>query len=107
MPVAETAVAFVGQHVIHDREIVDCQVPDHIYVVLKETQIHAHRIVIVDVTQSIGGDQLANLSYRARVNEGVVHHEDLLPPSGFLDQGGLPARSSPPEAFLPARVCRP
>jgi hypothetical protein len=66
----------------------DGQVPDHIYIVLKQAEIHAHRIVIVNVPQSIGSDQLANLPYRACINERMVHHQDLLSPRGFINQPG-------------------
>ena len=39
------------KNVIHDREIVNCQVPNHVDVVLEKTEINAHRIVVIDLTQ--------------------------------------------------------
>ena len=39
MPVAETATGFVGQDVVHDRQVVDGEIPDHADVVLEQARL--------------------------------------------------------------------
>ena len=42
--------ALVDQ-VVHDREVVGGQVPDHVHVVLEEAQVDAHRVVVVELAE--------------------------------------------------------
>ena len=37
--------------VVHDGEIVRCQVPNHADVMLKQSEVHAQRIVIVQIAR--------------------------------------------------------
>jgi hypothetical protein len=37
--------------VVHDREVVRGEVPDHVHVVLEEAEIDAHRVVVEQITQ--------------------------------------------------------
>src|SRR5258705_10433462 len=64
------------QNIIHDRKIVNREVPNYIHVVLKEPQINAHSIVVVDLAEGVLRDEFTNLSYRTRVDEGVIYHQD-------------------------------
>ena len=50
-PVATTASGFALDQVIHDRQIVRRQVPDHVDVVLEQAEIDAHRIVVIKIAQ--------------------------------------------------------
>ncbi len=52
------------------------QVPDDIDVVLKEAEVYAGRIVIIQFAQNAIVHELANLSDRARKQERVIDHQD-------------------------------
>ena len=58
-PLAETATGRAEQ-VVHDREVVDREVPDHVHVALEQAEIHPGRVVVVDVAELAGVDQLAD-----------------------------------------------
>ena len=72
--------------IVHDGQIVGRKVPEHIDVVLEQSQIHARRIVVVELPQRTLFQKLRYLSHRAGKEEGVVHHDlEILPPRQ-LDQ---------------------
>ncbi len=77
---------FCRQHTIHDREIVNREIPDYVHVVLKQSEVNAHRVVVIDLTQLPGTDQLANLPHCICVNERVVHEKNQVSRRGFVDQ---------------------
>ncbi len=64
----------------------DREVPDNVDVVLEETEIDAHRVVVIDVAQLSGDDDLAHLAHRGRVNERVVHQQHEVSRRGFVHQ---------------------
>src|SRR5215469_16673737 len=75
-----------GQHrlrlvvddVIHDRQVVRGEVPDDIYVVLEQSEVHAKRVVVVQVAQGPRIDQFADLLDRACEQERMVDHDHKL-----------------------------
>ena len=72
----------------------DRQVPEHVDVVLKESEIDADRVVVVQATETALVDQVFDPAHRIRVDEGVVDHQYEIASLGFLDQvdGVLGAR---------------
>src|SRR5207302_7466748 len=48
----------LAEDVVHDGEIVDGQVPQHVDVVLKETEVHPHGVVVVKPSEVAAVDQL-------------------------------------------------
>src|SRR5205085_1225364 len=77
-----------AQQIVHDREIVDGKVPEHIDVVLEETKIDPHRVVVVKASEAAAVDQLADPLHGAGVDERVVHHQHAVEFCGGFDQGG-------------------
>ena len=51
------------------------EIPDHTDVVLEQAEVHANRIVVVEIAQLLGVDDLADLAHRAGLDEGVVDHQ--------------------------------
>src|SRR5215831_15924587 len=77
--------------VIHDGEIVRRQVPDNIDVMLKQTQVDAKRIVIIEITQRSIVHELADLPDRACEKERMIHHDlQSFAVSQFNQLFGLP-----------------
>ena len=72
--VVATGSTHFGQHadialpitMVHDREIVRRQVPDHAHVVLEKPQVDPRRIVVVETAQDALVDELAGSSARRR-----------------------------------------
>src|SRR5438270_680485 len=64
------------EYVVHDRKIVDGKVPNNVYVLLEQTQVHSGRIIIAHFTERIGPNKLAQLTDCARVNERMIDSED-------------------------------
>src|SRR5882724_5183029 len=77
---------FGGQHIIENRQIMNCQVPKDIHIMLEQPQIDAHRIVVVNLTQHACRYQFLDLSHGACVNECVIHHQHPLAASSLFDQ---------------------
>ena len=61
--------------VIHDRQVMRGEVPDHIDVVLEQTQIHPCRVVVVELAERALFYQFTDLFHRPRKQEGVIHHD--------------------------------
>ena len=51
------------------------QVPDDVYVVLKQPQVHAQRIVVIQIAESAFIHQLADFLDRASEQKGVIDHD--------------------------------
>ncbi|SRR6266478_6871096 len=62
------------------------KVPDDVYVMLEEAQIHPSRIKIVEIAQGTIVDQLPDLPDRATEQECVIHHNFESVPLRQLDQ---------------------
>ena len=62
------------------------QIPNNVHVVLEQSQVNPNRIVIVDLTERITGNQFANLAHRSRVNKRVIDHEYSVAFLCFVDQ---------------------
>ena len=105
-PVADTATGCWSQHVVHDRQIVDGQVPQHVDVVLEQAEVDADRVVVVDVAE-LAGLRSARASCgrrRCRRRCGRPSARAAAPPP--RRSAGWPARSWTPSASRPARACR-
>ena len=74
------------QEELQQRDVVDGEVPQHAHVGLEEAQVDAQRVVVADLAQLAGVDQLGDLPHRPRVHVGVVHHEHAPLAPGDLDQ---------------------
>ena len=74
LPCGHHQLGLFLNHVVHDRQIVGCQIPDDVHIVLEQPQVYAERIVIVEIPERPFIHQLANLFHRAGEEEGVVHH---------------------------------
>ena len=67
-----------GQHVIHDRQVVHREIPQHVDVVLEQAQIHAHGIVVINFAQRATLDEFTDLPDGAGVDEGVIDHQNAI-----------------------------
>ena len=76
----------LAQHVVHDREIVDRQVPQDVDVLLEQTEIDADGIVVVDLAELARLGELFHLANRAGVDEGVAHHQHEVAGLRLVDQ---------------------
>ena len=66
--------------VVHDRKVVWRQVPHHICVGLEHAEIDSCGVVVVERSERVVVDQLADLAHRAREQECVIHHDlEILP----------------------------
>lgn len=66
---------FLGQEIIHDRKVVDRQVPDHVDVVLEQAEVDPDAVEVKDVADLAGADDVLDLVHRAVIDEDVVDHE--------------------------------
>src|SRR6266853_96398 len=76
----------LGNDVVHDRQIVRGQIPDHAHVVLEQPEVHARGIEVVQLAQRAAVDQLANLPHGPAEEEGVIHHDLQVLPFSQLDE---------------------
>src|ERR1700691_505633 len=63
------------QQVVHDGKIMRREIPNHIAIVLKKSQVHSCRIVVVELAERSLFEQLFYLADRTRKQECVVHHD--------------------------------
>ncbi len=74
-PVATTAVGLLLDEVVHDREVVRREVPEDVDVVLEQAEVHAGRVVVVQLAQGAVVDHLLHAADGAGEQKGVVHHD--------------------------------
>jgi hypothetical protein len=74
------------QHVLHDRQVVDREIPDDVHVVLKQAEVHAHGIVVIQLAQLARRHERRDLAHGPRIHERVVDHQHEPPPLGLLDE---------------------
>src|SRR5205807_6182484 len=76
MTTANSAEAFrlPLDQIIHNRKIVRRQIPKHVDVSLKQTEIDAHRIKVEQISQLGTAHDFFHLAHRAGVNECVIDH---------------------------------
>ena len=60
---------------VHDRQIVGRKIPDDAHVVLKEAEVDARRVEVIERTERAGVDELANLPDSAAEKKRVVYHD--------------------------------
>ena len=61
--------------VVDDGQIVRSKIPQHVHVMLEETQVHAGGVIVVELAQRIVIHKLADLFHGAGEQEGVIHHD--------------------------------
>ena len=61
---------------VENREIVRCEVPEHVNIRLHNSVVNADRVNEGDIAQLSGLNELCDLEDRRRVAEGVVGHQD-------------------------------
>ncbi len=59
----------------HNRQIVRGKIPDHIDIVLKETEIDSHGIKIKEIAHDTVVDELLDPADRPGIEEGMVDHD--------------------------------
>ena len=64
----------------------DCQVPDHVYIALEQTEARSNAVVVIDLAELVLKHELADLLHRRRIEEGVIHHQRQPAPIGFVDE---------------------
>ena len=72
--------------VVHDRQVVRRQIPNHAHIVLKQAEIHPSRIKVVERPQRADIDELAHLAHRAAEQKRVIDHEAQIFPLRQFDQ---------------------
>src|SRR5215472_7784719 len=72
--------------VVHNRKVVRSKVPYDVDVMLKETEIDARRVVVIQISQNPVVDKLPDLLHCPREEKGVVHHDPEISPCRNLDQ---------------------
>src|ERR1700686_496933 len=63
------------QQMIHDRETARRKVPDHVAIVLKESQVHSSRIVVIELPKLPFLKQFLYPADSASKQERVVHQD--------------------------------
>ena len=90
---------------IHDRDIMRRQVPDHVDILLEESQVDACGVVINQITQLAFVHQFFNFSHRTGIDEGMIHEQGL----PFCSASSM--RSVPCSTFsvigFSTQTCRP
>lgn len=94
------------EDMVDDRDVVHRQIPNHIYVLLKQPEARAYAIVIVDVPELSLQQQLTDLLNRWRVEKGVIDHQRQPAPVRFVDQAGYELRAWR-QGLRPTRACQP
>src|SRR3989442_665532 len=61
--------------IIHDRKIVRRQIPKHVDVALKQSQVNANGIEVKQIAQLAAAENFFHLADRAGVDKGVIHHQ--------------------------------
>ena len=74
-----------GQDIVHDRQIVNGEIPDDADVVLEQAQVYADRVVVIHIPKAVV-DELAHLSDRTGVHERVINREHQLATFSFIDE---------------------
>ena len=64
----------------------DGQIPDDVHVALEQPEVHARRVVIVEVAEGPIRDQLADFAHGRRVDKRVIDHQDEIAPRRLLNQ---------------------
>src|SRR5262249_33730462 len=89
------AAGLEAQNVIDNGQVVRRQVPDHVDVALKEAQVDANAIDVIEIAQLAVVDKLLDAADSVVKQVSVIDHEDALVPLGqgdellgFLDVSG-------------------
>ena len=79
-------IRFLDDQVIHDRQVVRGQVPQDADVVLKQPEVDARGIVVIERAESAVVDEVADLPDSSAEQERVVDHDLQVLPVRQLDQ---------------------
>ena len=74
------------QDVKDDRDVMDGQVPDHVHVVLEESEARTVAVVVENIAEDVLGDQLLDFLHCRRVQKRVIYHQDQIAAFGFVDE---------------------
>src|SRR5437660_10883547 len=61
--------------VLHYRDVVRRQVPQHADVVLEQAQVDAHRVVVAKIAQLASADHVVQFFDGRMIDKRVVHHQ--------------------------------
>ena len=62
------------------------KIPQHVDIVLEESEVNARGIVVIQLAQSSFAEQLRDLPDRTGKQEGVIHHDPQVFLDGNIDQ---------------------
>ena len=74
------------QQMIEDREVVDAEIGDDVYVALEQAEVHPAAVVVQDFSELAAGDDFAHLANGAGVNKGVIDEKDQVALVRFVQQ---------------------
>ena len=77
-----------AEQVVDDGEVVRREVPQHVHVGLEQAEVDALRVVIGDLAQRIGADQVLQHPNHGVEDEGVVDHQGQARGLGTFDEFG-------------------
>ena len=63
-----------AERVVHDREVVRGEVPQHVEVGLEQAEVDPDRVEVEDAAELSTRDEVTNLADRARAHERVIDH---------------------------------
>ena len=63
------------EHEIDDGQIVNREIPEDVHVVLKQPEVHTHRVVVIDLAELAARHERGDLADGAGVDERVIHHQ--------------------------------
>ena len=70
---------------VHDRQVVRCEVPDHINVALNQSEIDSYRVDVLNIAEFTAGNEVADLSDCRGVAIRVIAHHDKTGPLCCVD----------------------
>ena len=65
----------VRDHVVHDRQVMDSEIPHDADIALEKAEVHTNGVVVVQVAELTLGHEVVDLANGARVDECVIDHE--------------------------------
>src|SRR5262245_21699342 len=74
LPAGNQGFGAAPDQVIHNREVMGSKVPYHIDIVLKESQVDSHRIIVIELTEATFIQQLFNLLDCPSKQKSMIDH---------------------------------
>ena len=63
---------FLFKKIRHDRNVVGCQIPDDIDIMLEQTQVDPYRIVVTNGAELTGLNDISHFTYRTGIDESMI-----------------------------------